>query len=152
MRRSQSRFSIMPAELPAARLSSFAKFSGTTTQRMKPLGNEKKTYERITLTYFLANPDLKGEIHLKGGRFVTSQIFNLECYTLNHHACHIFLHLLILEISRNSRTLGESWRFRNFRIWVLSNFENRIIRFYLFYHQLFLLQKYERGNKMTFPK
>ena len=32
-------------------------------------------------TYFLANPNLKGEIHLKGGRFVTSQIFNLECYT-----------------------------------------------------------------------
>ena len=26
------------------------------------------------------------EIHLKGGRFVTSQIFNLECYTLDHHA------------------------------------------------------------------
>ena len=30
---------------------------------------------------FLANPNLEGEIHLKGGRFVTSQIFNLECYT-----------------------------------------------------------------------
>ena len=33
------------------------------------------------LTYFLANPNLEGEVHLKGGRFVTSQIFNLECYT-----------------------------------------------------------------------
>ena len=32
-------------------------------------------------TYFLANPNLEGEIHLKGSRFVTSQIFNLECYT-----------------------------------------------------------------------
>ena len=40
-------------------------------------------------TCFLANPNLEGEIHLKGGRFVTSQIFNLECYTLDHHAYHI---------------------------------------------------------------
>src|SRR4051812_5833974 len=82
MKRNQSRFSIMPAELPAARLSSFAKFSGTTTQRMKPPGRDKKICSRTTLIYFLANPNLKGEIHLKGGRFVTSQIFNLECYTL----------------------------------------------------------------------
>ena len=36
---------------------------------------------RTTHTYFLANPNLEGKIHLKGGRFVTSQIFNLECYT-----------------------------------------------------------------------
>ena len=92
MRRNQSRFSIMPAELLAARLSSFARFSGATTLRMKPPGREKKICSRITLTYFLANPNLEGEIHLKGGRFVTSQIFNLECYTLSHHALHIFLH------------------------------------------------------------
>ena len=59
---------------------------------------------------------------------------------------------LILEISHNSRTVGESWGFRYFHIWVVSNFENRIIWFYLFYLQLFLLQKYERGDKMTFPK
>ena len=68
---------------------------------------------------------------------------------------HIIIYLLlvlILEIPRNSRTHGESWGFRYFHIWVPSNFENRIIWFYLFYHQLFLLQKYERGNKMTFPK
>src|SRR3954464_9739520 len=115
MRRNQLRFSIMPTELLAARLSSFAKFSGTTTQRMKPPGREKKICSKTTLTYFLANPNLEGEIHLKGGRFVTSQIFNLECYTLDHHAYHIFLHFWsILEISRNSRTLGESWRFRYF--------------------------------------
>src|SRR3954468_23352985 len=94
MRRNKSRFSIMPAELPAARLSSFAKFSGTTTQRMKPPGREKKICSRTTLTYFLANPNLEGEIHLKGGRFVTSQVFNLECYTLDHHAYHKFLHLV----------------------------------------------------------
>ena len=48
---------------------------------------------------------------------VTSQIFNLECYTLDHHAYHIFLLLvLILEILRNSRTHGESWGFRYFHI------------------------------------
>ena len=46
------------------------------------------------------------------------------------------------------RELGISY----LHIWVFSNFVNRIIWFYLFYHQLFLLQKYERGNKMTFPK
>ena len=81
MKRSQSGFSNLPAESPAARLSSSAKFSGVTTLRMKPPGNERKIYGRTTLTYFLANPNLEGEIHLKGGRFVTSQIFNLECYT-----------------------------------------------------------------------
>ena len=43
---------------------------------MKPPGSERKIYGRTTLTYFLANPNLEGEIHLKGGRFVTSQIFN----------------------------------------------------------------------------
>ena len=68
----------MPAESPAARLSSFAKFSGVTIPRMKPPGSERKIYGRTTPTYFLANPNLEGEIHLKGGRFVTSQIFNLN--------------------------------------------------------------------------
>ena len=91
MRRNQSGFSNMPAELPAAKLSSFVKFSGATTLRMKPPGKERKFCLRTTLTYFLANPNLEGEIHLKGGRFVTYQIFNLECYTLDHHAYHIFL-------------------------------------------------------------
>ena len=56
----------MPAESPAARLSSSAKFSGVTTLRMKPPGSERKIYGRTTLTYFLANPNLEGEIHLKG--------------------------------------------------------------------------------------
>ena len=108
MRRSQSRFSIMPAELLAARLSSFAKFSGTTTQRMKPPGKEKKICSRTTLTYFLANPNLEGEIHLKGGRFVTSQIFNLECYTLDHHAYHILFCILV--DPRNSTQLNDPRR------------------------------------------
>ena len=66
MRRSQSRFLSLPAELLAARLSSFAKFSGATIPRRKPPGSERKIYGRTTLTYFLANPNLEGEIHLKG--------------------------------------------------------------------------------------
>ena len=66
MRRNQSRFSNMPAESPAARLSSFAKFSGATIPRRKPPGSERKIYGRTGLTYFLANPNLEGEIHLKG--------------------------------------------------------------------------------------
>ena len=90
MRRNQSRFSSLRAESLAARLSSFAKFSGATTRRMKP-PRSRKICSRTTLTYFLANPNLEGEIHLKGGRFVTSQIFNLECHTLDHHPYHVFL-------------------------------------------------------------
>ena len=40
---------------------------------------------------------------------VTSQIFNLECYTLDHHCISYFIAFLVdPEISRNSRTLGES--------------------------------------------
>ena len=82
-------------------------------RRTKPPGNERKICSRTTLTYFLANPNLEGEIHLKGGRFVTSQIFNLECYTLDHHciAYFIFAFWLILEILRNSMTHRESWDF-----------------------------------------
>ena len=91
MRRNQSRFLSMPAESPAARLLSFAKFSGATTRKMKPPRNERKICWRTTLTYFLANPNLEGEIHLKGGRFVTSQIFNLECYTIDHHCISYFI-------------------------------------------------------------
>ena len=128
MRRNQLRFLSMPAESPAARLSSFAKFSGVTIPKMKPPGNERKTYGRITLTYFLANTNLEGEIHLKVGRFVTSQIFNLECYTLYIIAYHIlFAFWLIREILRNSRTHGESWAFHYFHIRVFSNFEKRIV-------------------------
>ena len=81
MRRNPSRFSNLPVELLAARLSSFAKFSGATIPRMKAPGNERMIYARTTHTYFLANPNLEDEIHLKGDRFVTSQIFSLECYT-----------------------------------------------------------------------
>ena len=89
-RRSQLRFLSLRAKSPAVRLSSFARFSGATTRRMKPPRREKKICSRTTLTYFLANPNLEGETHLKGGRFVTSQIFNLECYTLDHHCISYF--------------------------------------------------------------
>ena len=58
----------------------FCKFRGATIPRMKQPESKKKTYGKTTNTYFLANPNLEGAIHLKGGRFVTSQIFNLECY------------------------------------------------------------------------
>ena len=91
MRKNPSRFSNTLAGLLAARLSSFARFSGATTLKMKPPGREKNICSRTTITYFLANPNLEGEIHLKGGRFVTSQIFNLECYTLDHHCISYFI-------------------------------------------------------------
>ena len=55
----------MPAGSPAARLSSFAKFSGATILKMNPPRNERKTYGRTILTYFLVNPNLVCEIHLK---------------------------------------------------------------------------------------
>src|SRR4051812_44335338 len=91
MRRNQLRFSSLPAESLAARLSSSVKFSGATTRRTKPPGNVRKICSRTTLTYFIANPNLEGEIHLKGYSFVTSQIFNLECYTLDHHCISYFI-------------------------------------------------------------
>jgi hypothetical protein len=61
-------------ELLIPRQSSFAKSSGVTTLRKKQLGNEKMNSEKTTHTYLLANLNLKGEIHLKGVRLVTSQI------------------------------------------------------------------------------
>ena len=57
----------------------FCKVCGATIPRMKPPRNERMIYGKTTHTYFLANPNLEDEIHLKGGRFVTSQIFNMEC-------------------------------------------------------------------------
>ena len=116
MRRNQSRFSNMPAESPAARLSSFAKFSGATIPRMKPPGSERKIYGRTTLTYFLANPNLEGEIHLKGGRFVTSQIFNLECYTLDHHCISYFIAFGLIQ--KFYATQGPSERVGDFIIFI----------------------------------
>jgi hypothetical protein len=61
-------------ELLVPRRSSFAKFSGATILKKKPLGNEKMNSERTMRTYLLANLNPEGEIHLKGVRLVTSQI------------------------------------------------------------------------------
>ena len=85
----------MPAESPAARLSSFAKFSGATIPSRKPPGSERKIYGRTTLTDFLANPNLEGEIHLKGGRFVTSQ-FSIWMLYIDHHMHIIFITAFLL--------------------------------------------------------
>ena len=68
----------------------------------------RKICSRTTLTYFLANPNLEGEIHLKGGRFVTSQIFNLECYTLDHQCISYFICILV--DPRNSTQLNDPRR------------------------------------------
>ena len=142
MKRDQSRFLSMPAESPAARLSNFAKFSGVTTPRMKPPGNERKTCGRTTLTYFLADPNLEGEIHLKWGRFVTSQISNLECYTLDHHAYHIFL--LLVDASKSYATQGPSERVGDFNIFIfevsqilkIGSFDFIYFIFKYFYHNM----------------
>ena len=59
----------------------------------------------------------------------------------------------ILEISRNSRTFGESWRFCYFHIWEFSQILKRG-SFDLFISSsiIFRYKKYKRGNNMTFPK
>jgi hypothetical protein len=82
MRRNPSKSWRHQKELLEPRLSNFAKFSGVTTQRRKQLGNEKMNFEKTTRTYLLANPNLKGEIHLKGVRLVTSQ--NLKGFKILH--------------------------------------------------------------------
>src|SRR3954464_15098312 len=73
MRRSPLRFSKLQAGLSAARSSSSARFNVVIIPKKKPPGNEKKISDRTTHTFLLANPNLEGEFHLKGGRFVTSQ-------------------------------------------------------------------------------
>ena len=124
----------MPAELPAVRLSSFAKSSGATTRKMKPPGSERKIYGKTTPTCFLANPNLEGEIHLKGARFVTSQIFNLKCYILDHHCIAYFI--AFCQILENPKQLKDPRRelgiFPGFHIWFLSNNKTRIFGFNYF--------------------
>ena len=39
---------------------------------------------------FSSQPESRGRDSSEGGRFVTSQIFNLECYTLDHHCISYF--------------------------------------------------------------
>ena len=98
----------MPAELPAAKLLSFVKFSGATTLRMKPPGKEKKICSKTTLTYFLANPNFEGEIHLKGGKFVTSQ-FSIWMLYIGHHM-HIIFYLHFGRDPRNLKQLKDPRR------------------------------------------
>ena len=106
-----------------------------------------------TFTFFLLIPVNSNSFHHKTLERRWHDFFHLFKW---HGVLKIFeFHLENIsnsETLRNSMTHGESWGFRYFHIWVFSNVENRIIWFYLFYHQLFLSQKYERGNKMTFPK
>ena len=90
------------------RLSSFAKFSGATIPRMKPPGNKKKIYRKTTRTYFLANPNLEGKIHLKGGRFVTSQ-FSIWMLYIGHHM-HIIFYLHFGCDPRNPKQLKDPRR------------------------------------------
>src|SRR3954462_831320 len=91
MRRNPSKFSRLRPESPAARSSSFARFCGVIIPKRKPPGSEKKISAETTRTYLLANPNLEGEIHLKVGRFVTSQISYLECFTIiAKHLCILF--------------------------------------------------------------
>ena len=154
MRRNQLRFSSLPVESPAARLSSFAKFSGATIPRTKPPGNERMIFSKTTHTYFLANPNLEDEIHLTGGRFVTSQIFNLGMLYIGRTCISYFIvfHFAILEILSNSRTLGESWGFHRFHVWILSNVETRVFYFNYFSLSKYFISKYMRGDNMTSPK
>jgi hypothetical protein len=85
-------------ELLVPRRSSFAKFSGIIILRKKQLGNEKMNSEKTTRTYLLANPNLEGEIHLKGVRLVTSQFLGKEIKFFFAHeiipSFHAFLSLL----------------------------------------------------------
>jgi hypothetical protein len=60
-----------------------------TTQRKKQHGNEKMTFEKTTRTYLQANPNLEGEIHLKGVRLVTSQNLNKLQFAYMH-SYHLF--------------------------------------------------------------
>jgi hypothetical protein len=73
MKRSPSKSWRHQKELLEPRLSNFAKFSGVTILKKKQLGNEKMNFEKTIRTYLLANPNLKGKIHFKGVRLVTSQ-------------------------------------------------------------------------------
>src|SRR4051812_8889663 len=88
MKRSLSSFSGVQKGLLVLILSNSANYSGIIIPRKKQLGKEKMTFGKITLTYLLANSNLEGEIHLKGVRFVTSQISSNEN---SYHCIHIII-------------------------------------------------------------
>ena len=111
---------------------------------MKPPGSERKTYGKITHTYFLANPNLEGEIHLKGGRFLTSQIFNLECYTLDHHCISYFIAFWL--DPRNSTQLKDPRRELGISLFLYSSF-SRILKRGSFDFYYFLFEYFFYKNK-----
>src|SRR3954462_8976680 len=92
MRRNRSRFWRHQKGLPVPRQSSFARCSGATTPKRKPLGSVKMTSERTTHTYLLAAPNLEDEIHLKGVSLVTSQIFDLVLHIIHCIASYLTMH------------------------------------------------------------
>ena len=111
MRRNLLRFSSFLAELLAA------ESSRATIPRRKPPRSAKNTSARTTHTFLLANPNLEGEIHLKGGRFLTSQ-FSIWMFIIDlmhpwfmHFFPHFFIWFLIQGTFSNSRTKRESWKF-----------------------------------------
>src|SRR4051812_31009533 len=85
MKKSLSRFLRPQRESQEQKLSSFARCNGTITPKRKPHGKEKMIFGKTTLTYLLANPNLEGEIHLKGVRFVTP--LNSYSKTPSYHLC-----------------------------------------------------------------
>src|SRR3954462_11424259 len=90
MRRSLSKFLGLQKELLGQRLSNSAKCNGTIIPKKKQHGKEKMTFGKTTLTYLLANPNLEGEIHIKGVRFVTS----LKSCFQSLHIIHAFILIL----------------------------------------------------------
>src|SRR3954462_660670 len=89
MRRNRSRFWRQQRGLHVPRQSSFAKYSGATTLKKKPLGSVRMTSEGNTHTYLLAAPNLEDEIHLKGVSLVTSQILDLVLHIIHSIASYL---------------------------------------------------------------
>src|SRR3954464_9975965 len=91
MRRNRSKFWRQQKGLPVPRRSGFARYSGATTPKRKPLGSVRSTSERTTHTYLLAAPNLEDEIHLKGVSLITSQIFDLVLHIIHTIASYLFM-------------------------------------------------------------
>src|SRR3954468_3331109 len=89
MRRNRSRFWRQQRGLPVPRRSGFARCSGATTPKRKPLGSGRMTSERTTHTYLLAAPNLEYDIHLKGVSLVTSQILDLVLHIIRSIASYL---------------------------------------------------------------
>src|SRR3954462_3550579 len=99
MRRSLSKYLRLQKELLGLRLSKSAKFNGTIIPKKKQHGKEKMIFGKTTLTYLLDNPNIEGEIHLKGVRFVTSLKSCFQSFA--YHPCmHIHLGFLFKAISK----------------------------------------------------